>query len=73
MTGSEGFPTSRLSTSLMTCLGRADELIPILTLTLDQCAVSYSACWYLMCHEHLNVALLPDASHGNHNDLHGAI
>ena len=46
---------------------------PVLTLALDQCSVGLSASWFMQYVLQMSMIVLPDPSHGNHNDLQGAI
>eukprot|EP00975_Prorocentrum_lima_P056729 11898196-Prorocentrum_lima.AAC.1 len=50
-----------------------EEPVPVLTLALDQCTIGRSGSWYLSAMHHVSMFLLPDPSHGSHNDLRGAV
>ena len=46
---------------------------PVLTVSVDQCSVGQSAAWFMMYVLQISMIMLPDPSHGNHNDLQGAL
>ena len=46
---------------------------PVLTVSLDQCSVGFSASWFMQYVLQMSMLVFPDPSHGNHNDLQGAL
>ena len=50
-----------------------DEPLPCVAMPLGQCSVGWSGCRYLTHVHHLVLSVIPDPSHGNHNDFKMAV